>query len=802
MLFQGTILGNRYEVDSKIGTGGMADVYKGKDLKLNRYVAIKVLKSEFSTNKNFVSKFKVEAQSAAGLMHHNIVNVYDVGEENGLYYFVMELVEGITLKHYIEKKMRLSYKEALSIAIQVSNGIEAAHNNGIIHRDIKPQNIIISREGKVKVADFGIARAASSDTVTSHAMGSVHYTSPEQARGGYSDAKSDIYSIGITLFEMVTGRVPFDGETTVSIAIKHIQEDMPSPKIYVPDLPISVEKIIMKCTQKNPDRRYYNIGELIADLKKACTSPDEDFVVIHDARSNAGTKVMTEVDRSRVNQFVEQNNGAAQVQRNPQMQNQTRVSQNSASMNGYSPYDDDEEDFDDGGLNQFPGQPGGYPQNQYGQGTYPQNGGYNRNQYAGNPDYDDYDEDDDEEWERQERLRKQQEKRRKEELKRQKKAQKAQKAQKSRPEPPRNRDIDRSRSRIDDNRRRIDDTLDDEVDPNMEKVMTALMIVAAIVIAIVAIFAVGKVIGLFGKSGSGFGNKVQVEEGYTLVPNVVGYDLSKASKALEDAGLTAKATYAESTEYDKDVICSQDVAEGTQVKLGTTLSLVVSSGKVAAAQGIAVPDVVGKTEVEAKVALENDGFVMVKELVPSDTVEKGKVISQNPLGATNAPKGSQITVMVSDGPDSSESTVPDIVGKDKETAMNMLTEAGLLFNTISEEANDAVDAGLVISQTIAAGTTVTTGTICDFTVSKGPAGYTCSYAISAPADYLPGTEAVVVLMDPSGNQLESVTTSTFPYSLVKSGITGSNAGVITVTYQKLDGSWDTTAPASVTFIQD
>ena len=765
MLLQGTILGNRYEIEGKIGTGGMADVYKGKDLKLNRYVAIKVLKSEFSSNKNFVSKFKVEAQSAAGLMHHNIVNVYDVGEENGLYYFVMELVEGITLKHYIEKKMRLSYKEALSIAIQVSNGIEAAHNNGIIHRDIKPQNIIISREGKVKVADFGIARAASSDTVTSHAMGSVHYTSPEQARGGYSDAKSDIYSIGITLFEMVTGRVPFDGETTVSIAIKHIQEEMPSPRMYVPDLPISVEKIIMKCTQKNPDRRYYNIGELIADLKRACTNPDEDFVVIQEARSNAGTKVITDADRGRVNQYVENSRQITPV----------GVATPLASVNPPNPYEqfmDEDEEFDDGRLNQLPGS---QQQNAYNQ-------NYRNNQYN---QYDEDDYDEDEEWERQERLRKQQEKRRKEELKRQRMAQ------------------NDKRARVNESRRRYDDEpFDDEVDPNMERVMTVLMIVAAIVIAIVAIFAVVKVTGLFGKSGSGFGTSTKVEEGYTLVPDVVGYDLTKASKALEEAGLTAKATYAESTEYDKDIIASQDLEAGSQVKLGTVLNLVVSSGKVEQTMGIAVPDVVGKTEVEAKVALENEGFVMVKELTSSETVEKGKVISQNPLGATNAPKGSQITVIISDGPDTSESVVPDIVGKDKETAMNMLTEAGLLFNTISEEPNDSVEAGLVISQTVAAGTSVTTGTIVDFTVSKGPTGYTCSYAISAPADYLPGTEAVIVLLDPAGNQLESVTTSTFPYSLVKNGIVGVNSGVITVTYQKQDGSWDTTAPASVTFTQD
>jgi len=237
MIKIGMMIGDRYEILEKIGTGGMSDVYKAKCHKLNRYVAIKVLKQEFSENANFVSKFRIEAQAAAGLMHPNIVNVYDVGEENGIYYIVMELVEGITLKKYIEKKARLSYKEAVSIAIQVSMGIEAAHNNHIIHRDIKPQNIIISKDGKVKVTDFGIAKAATSNTITSNVMGSVHYTSPEQARGGYSDEKSDIYSLGITMFEMLTGRVPFNGETTVAIAIKHIQEEMPSPKGVCPGDP-------------------------------------------------------------------------------------------------------------------------------------------------------------------------------------------------------------------------------------------------------------------------------------------------------------------------------------------------------------------------------------------------------------------------------------------------------------------------------------------------------------------------------------------------------------------------------------
>ena len=293
MIKIGMMLGERYEILEKIGTGGMSDVYKSKDHKLNRNIAVKVLKQEFSENNNFVSKFKTEAQAAAGLMHPNIVNVYDVGSEAGIWYIVMELVEGITLKKYIEKKIRLSYKEAVSIAIQVSNGIEAAHNNHIIHRDIKPQNIIISKEGKVKVTDFGIAKAATNNTVSSNVMGSVHYTSPEQARGGFSDERSDIYSLGITMFEMLTGRVPFNGDTTVAIAIKHIQEPLPYPSDYVDDVPISVEQIVLKCCQKVADRRYQSMAELLVDLKKSLSDPDGDFVKNYDPDAEGATRNVT-----------------------------------------------------------------------------------------------------------------------------------------------------------------------------------------------------------------------------------------------------------------------------------------------------------------------------------------------------------------------------------------------------------------------------------------------------------------------------------------------------------------------------
>ncbi len=302
MLTRGNYISDRYEILDKIGTGGMSDVYKAKDHILGREVAVKVLKQEFAEDVTFVTKFRSEAQSAAGLEHANIVNIYDVGSDNGMYFIVMEYVEGITLKTYIEKKGRLNFKEAISIAIQVGRGIEAAHNKGIIHRDIKPQNIIISTEGKVKVTDFGIARATTSNTIHADVMGSVHYASPEQARNGYVDAKSDIYSLGIVMYEMVTGRVPFDGDTTVAVALQHLQEDMVAPSAYAADLPISLEKIIQKSTMKSPDRRYASMEDLLLDLKKALVSPNEDFVTIIDAEEVEKTRVISKEEQEQIHQ--------------------------------------------------------------------------------------------------------------------------------------------------------------------------------------------------------------------------------------------------------------------------------------------------------------------------------------------------------------------------------------------------------------------------------------------------------------------------------------------------------------------
>lgn len=291
----GKVIGNRYEILEEVGNGGMAKVYKAKDHVLNRYVAVKILKDEFTTDSDFIKRFNTEAQSAASLSDANIVSIYDVGheEDTNLYYIVMELVKGKTLKDIIVKEGALSWKWAVNIAMQIASALAEAHKNGIVHRDIKPHNIIITEDGVAKVADFGIAKAVSNSTITAFGttIGSVHYFSPEQARGGITDAKSDIYSLGVVTYEMLTGKVPFDADTAVSVALKHMQEDPVEPKEINKEIPQAVNDIVMKAMKKDPLERYQTAEDMIADLSKALKDPDGDFVVIEDA-SGGYTKVM------------------------------------------------------------------------------------------------------------------------------------------------------------------------------------------------------------------------------------------------------------------------------------------------------------------------------------------------------------------------------------------------------------------------------------------------------------------------------------------------------------------------------
>ena len=332
------LLAGRYELIEKIGEGGMAIVYKARCRLLNRYVAIKILRPEFTKDEQFIENFKRESQAAAALTHPNIVSVYDVGKEGNIHFIVMELVEGKTLSQYIEEKGRLDYKEAISITRQVASALSLAHKNQIVHRDIKPHNILITNTGVAKLADFGIAKAVSASTIIGgnhKVMGSVHYFSPEQARGAYVDERSDIYSLGIVLYEMLTGKVPFDGDNPITIALMHINEPMPSVTAQVPGIPPQLEKIIMKATEKYQSNRYRTADEMIEDLdniefitkvmgqKAFVTDLDDaesETAAAQAARREKQTKRNTAGYESRQTERQEYAEPAPQIQAEPQVE--------------------------------------------------------------------------------------------------------------------------------------------------------------------------------------------------------------------------------------------------------------------------------------------------------------------------------------------------------------------------------------------------------------------------------------------------------------------------------------------------
>ena len=596
MIKEGVFLGKRYEILGRVGSGGMADVYKGKDHKLNRYVAIKVLKSDYRSDQVFIQKFLSEAQAAAGLMHPNVVNVYDVGQDRGLYYMVMELVEGITLKDYIQKKGKLSAKETISISIQMVTGIQAAHNRHIIHRDIKPQNIIISKEGKVKVTDFGIARATTStQTISASVMGSVHYTSPEQARGGRVDEKSDIYSAGITMYEMITGHVPFDGDSTVSVALKHLQEEIVSPSKEVPDIPYSLECIIMKCTQKNPERRYHDCESLLLDLKRSLVDPDGDFVI-----TGSVAAAVPDSDRTVVMSTEELE----------QLQNQR--------------YDDEDDEYDD---------------------DYDED------------EYDDEDEEDDDDYQEERRKKK-------------------------------------------------------DVNPDTKKIMRILLIVAGVIVALLVIFLVGNAVGVFSGPGITATPEKQVD-----VPDVRGMTEDEARDELNDKNLGMRVSGREaSDEYDKGEIISQDPGEGEKVDEHTTIEVVVSTGP--ETKMVQVPNVVNDEEADAEKEIEDAGLIVKKEFETSDDVDAGRVISVSPDAGTEVEEGSEVTIVVSTGPETKMVAVPKLVGREAADAEAALTSAGLV-GSVTEQYSDE-PAGQVISQSPLEGEQVEEGSTVSYVVSLGP----------------------------------------------------------------------------------
>lgn len=640
MLNPGTMLSGRYEIIEMVGSGGMSEVYKAKCHVLNRFVAIKVLKPEFSSDVNFVTKFRIEAQSAAGLSHPNIVNVYDVGEDNGVYYIVMELVEGITLKEYIQKHGRIEPKEAIDFAIQIAQGVQAAHEHHTIHRDIKPQNIILANNGTLKVTDFGIAKAASSSTTTTNAMGSVHYISPEQARGGFSDERSDIYSLGITLYEMLTGHVPFEGENNVAIALMHIQSEMVSPREYYPDIPTSLEKIIRKCTQKKPERRYLTANALIADLYRVKENPNIDCIVVpKQTVPSSPTIEMTkqEMEMIKTGRQVD----AAATQEVPPARPKTSEIQVNRPVMKPSQFDDLFPDDDD-------------PEDEVSE----------------NDIGDDYQNDDEPEHD--------------EDL------------------DPRLKKIITVASvaiavvlailalvvigniagwfpgGLFGGKATTEKTTGSDVLAPTDALSTTEQETIPMV----------NVVGLYKTAAeeqmkkNGFTNytfkeqtDATVEKGYvisqsvddgtaitkdtaitivissgkemTSVPNVVNYEDSQATTLLEEAGLKVTHGYAYDDNVEKDHVISSDPVAGTEVEEGSTVKIIISNGK--EQKKVVVPKLEGMSEADAAAKLTELNLVGAPTYEYSDTVKEGQVISQDPVVNTEVDEQSPVSYVVSKG---------------------------------------------------------------------------------------------------------------------------------------------------------
>ena len=679
MLKEGIFLGKRYEILERIGSGGMADVYKGKDHKLNRFVAVKVLKSDYRSDEVFIQKFLSEAQAAAGLMHPNVVNVYDVGQDRGLYYMVMELVEGISLKDYIEKKGQLSAKETISISIQMVTGIQAAHNQHIIHRDIKPQNIIISKDGKVKVTDFGIARATTStNTISTNVMGSVHYTSPEQARGGIVDEKSDIYSAGITMYEMITGHVPFDGDSTVAVAIKHLREEIKSPSEEVPDIPYSLECIIMKCTQKNTTMRYQNCQELINDLKRSLVDPNGNFVNIPGYVGGDATVVMSEDELRRVqDQSYDQDD-----------------------------YDDDDygDDYDDD-----------YDDDDYDQ-----------------SDYDDDDYDDRAYDSRQRRDGKNGRKNGVDPNTR--KIMKillvvaiavfaigtifviGQAA-----------GMFKSNPKVTDEKGKAQVTVPDILGMTVEEATETLnkkgLGLSIAERAYSDKYEKGEIMEQKTAANKKVDKNTEIqvvvsngEEILTVaVPDVSGQSESAAQKTLEDANLVVDSESKYDDHIEAGKVISTDPAAGMEVEEGTHVKMYVSMG----VEKVEVPQITGITSEEAQAALAAVGLIggsVTEEY--SEEYDAGYVISQGKSAGSKLEKGSAVDYVVSKG--SSKVEVPDLYGMTMAEAQQALSDLGLVSGAVTSGGHSDLPEGQVMSQTIAPGSHVDRGTAIDFQTSDGP----------------------------------------------------------------------------------
>lgn len=701
MLRPGMYLQDRYEILEQIGSGGMSEVYRAKCHKLNRLVAIKVLKEEFSSDAGFVKKFKMEAQAAAGLSHPNIVSVYDVVDEGSIHYIVMELIEGITLKSYITKKGRLGSKEAIGIALQAAQGIAAAHDQHIVHRDIKPQNMIISRDGKVKVADFGIARAVTTQTIGATAVGSVHYISPEQARGGFSDSRTDIYSLGITMYEMVTGTVPFDGDNTVSIALAHLEQPITPPSRLNPEVPVSLERIIMKCTQKKPEKRYADVYELISDLRHALVDPDDDFVAQEpEVDTSSPTMVISGDELSQIKSAPRRSTGPIV------MSGQSNSLRDVPGSGGQHERRGDREHGYDRRKEPESGRElkhSGYDKNYDRDYERGHSGGYGRQDAAENGRDLDYDYEEDYGY-------------------------------------------DRGRSsgyggsgssRTSGGKKGGRGGKSADVNPQIEKLLTTVGVAVAIIIVAVLVVIFAKLGGIFNSGSHTELTLPAVESGEsdsglkdteTRVPDFVGMTEDEAEEKAKESHLKLSYSYTASEEEKKGLVVEQKTEEGTVVDKQSTIRVVVGEGGMessteeetdASQIDLTALGLEALDGTNAKNLLEAKGLKVSLQSENSDTIIKDQVIRYEP---TSASPGSEIRLYVSSGPAVTMVPVPDLTGKTEEEAAQLLEAAGLTVapkEQILTQKSDTVSRGKIISQIPLKDEEVPEGSAVSYVVSIG-----------------------------------------------------------------------------------
>lgn len=732
LLNPGTILSGRYEIIEKIGSGGMAVVYRGKDRKLDRYVTIKVLREEYIGDEDFIARFRTEACSAARLSHPNIVRVYDVGEDGEINFIVMEYIHGDTLKKAIKEKAPFDSRSTINVGIQIASALSQAHKSHIVHRDIKPQNILVGTDGVVKVTDFGIARAATASTMTTtaNAAGSVHYFSPEQARGGYVDEKSDIYSLGITMFEMITGVLPFQGNNSVSIALKHINDELPNIRQYNPNCSPSLEGIIKKATMKKADERYATIDQLLADLIRARTD------------TGGGSKKQQDADGNGAKAAVAAGAAGVRMSKRAEAAAQLRAAQEHAEgekrAQAQHTKETNQEDLDYiRSHKQKKTAEGIRKAEEDHQGKMPRiskEDDYEREYVEAEP------------------------------------VRVSKRPKKKRRNP------------------RLEEGFDNEQDRKAErKVIIAAVITALILIGLIT------VVGMKALSGGGFGGFVS-EEKDIEIPEFIGLTYEEAEKSAKLLGIELVQEGEDyNNYYDEGYIFYQSVREGAMVaknaKIGVKVSLGLTSEDMPDLVGKTE-----KEATEKIVSLV--GISPKLEYVFDEEAEVEEVVEQEPKKGTKINANSKITLKISKGKEGGNVVVPNVVNSTEAQARRDLEAVGLIVGSVSQAESDRVEKGKVITQTIAANREVPSGSVVNLVISSGakeitqpPAPPTDTtpvassgtkyFTVNVPMGSDGSIYVKVVKNDESGTYSvidEYKDASEFPYSVA---VTGTGSGTVT-----------------------